>query len=141
VAKFVFLNHPVGALWTEDPAQLDTAYIAEVYDKRDDQTVAVIWFEYITDTWLEMHGCVRADWHSRWASLRILDEIWEAIALAGPDIEEVRTLGTDPKVARIARALGWTEDRDSGYWSIELEQHDGKAEEAKEADAAPDLQD
>ena len=141
VAKFVFLNHPEGPLWTEEVEQLDQTYIAEVYDRRDGEIAGVWWFEYITETWLEMHGCAKPEWHNRWASLRILDEIWEAVALAGPTITEVRTLGIDPKVARICRALGWTEDAESGFWTIKMEPDDGQSKEAEGAEASPDLSD
>lgn len=141
MAQFVYSNHPEGPLWTEDAWQLDVCYIAELYDTRDGEIAGVIWFEYITETWLEMHGCVKPEWQNRWATMRTLDELWSAVALAGPTIQEVRTLGLDPKVARVMRGLGWIEDPESGYFTFEMEPYDGKAEEAEASEASPDFQD
>ena len=115
-------------------------YLAELYDHTTGEIAALFWFEYVAEDWLELHGCARPEWRGRIFSLRTLDEIWTAVALAGPAIKTVSTTAEDPKIARIFRALGWEGDDDGVYWSIDLEWDDGQ-EEAEEAKAAPDFSD
>ena len=66
----------------------------------------MVWFAPVTDKIIEAHACAAPQWHGRWLSRGVLDQLQAAIDETNSDYMIAQV--TSPLAERIWRRLGLT---------------------------------